>query len=180
MSRGNPSDLIESGRATTLRPRGRKKPRRYRNLTLTRDVVKVDRVSRVTKGGKRIGFRALVVVGDKTGRVGVGVASALDSYYAIEKGEARARRELLDVIMTSSGSIPHTVVAKFGAAKVLLLPAAPGCGVIAGSSIRSVLELAGIQNILSKRLGSSNLINNARATLVALAALKRPFESSES
>jgi small subunit ribosomal protein S5 len=144
MSRGNPSDLVESERASTLRPRGRKKLRRYRNVTLMRDVVKVDRVSRVTKGGKRIGFRALVVVGDKTGRVGVGVASARDSYYAIEKGEARARRELLDVIMTSSGSIPHVVVGKFGAAKVLLLPAAPGCGVIAGSSIRSILEFVGI------------------------------------
>jgi len=103
----------------------------------------------------------------------VGVASARDSYYAIEKGEARARRELLDVIMTSSGSIPHVVVGKFGAAKVLLIPAAPGCGVIAGSSIRSILEFAGIQNILSKRLGSGNLINNARATLDALARLKR-------
>lgn len=172
MSQGNPSDRIESGRAPTLRPRGRKKLRRYRPV-LARDVVKVDRVCRVTKGGKRIGFRALVVVGDKGGRVGVGVASARDSYYAIEKGEARARRELLDVIMTSSGSIPHVVVGKFGAAKVLLIPAAPGCGVIAGSSIRSILEFAGIQNILSKRLGSSNLINNARATLDALARLKR-------
>jgi small subunit ribosomal protein S5 len=112
-------------------------------------------------------------MGNKSGRVGMGVAPARDSYYAIEKGEARARRELLDVTMTSSGSIPHVVVGKFGAAKVLLLPAAPGCGVIAGSSIKSILELAGIQNILSKRLGSGNLINNARATLDALARLKR-------
>lgn len=149
----------------------RRRRRQYRP-TFTRNVVTVDRVSRVTKGGKRLGFRALIVVGDKVGCVGIGVASARDSYDAIQKGDARARRQLCNILMTSSFSIPHAVCGKFGAAKVLLRPSAPGSGVIAGSSIKFVLELAGIQNILSKRLGSSSLINNARATLDALSRLK--------
>merc|ERR1712238_59124 len=101
----------------------RRRRRQYRP-TFTRNVVTVDRVSRVTKGGKRLGFRALVVVGDKVGCVGVGVASARDSYDAIQKGDARARRQLRNILMTSSLSIPHAVCGKFGAAKVLLRPSA--------------------------------------------------------
>ena len=150
----------------------RRRRRQYRPSFFTRSVVTVDRVYRVTKGGKRLSFRALVVVGNKTGPVGIGVASARDSYNAIQKANARARRQLINVLITSSLSIPHPIYGKFGAAKVLLRPSAPGSGVIAGSSIKFVLELAGIQNILSKRLGSSSLINNARATLNGLSKLK--------
>lgn len=149
----------------------RRRRRQYRPV-FTRSVITVDRVYRVTKGGKRLSFRALIAVGNKSGRVGVGVASARDSYNAIQKGNTRARRQLRNILITSSFSIPHPIYGKFGAAKVLLRPSAPGSGVIAGSSIKFVLELAGIQNILSKRLGSSSLINNARATLNALSKLK--------
>jgi len=149
-------------------------PRKVRQdfRAFTRSVVAVDRVYRVTKGGKRLSFRALVVYGDKRGSVSVGVASALVVYDAIQKAQAVAKKEIVRVPVTSSYSIPHSVVGKYGAAKVLLLPSAPGSGVIAGSSIRTVLEFAGIKNILSKRVGSNSLINNARATLHGLTQLK--------
>jgi len=149
-------------------------PRKVREdfRAFTRNVVAIDRVSRVTKGGKRLSFRALVVYGDKGGSVSVGVASALVVYDAIQKAQAAAKKEIIKVPVTNSYSIPHSVIGKFGAAKVLLLPSAPGSGVIAGSSIRVVLEFAGIKNILSKRVGSSSLINNARATIHGLMQLK--------
>jgi len=149
-------------------------PRKVREdfRAFTRNVVAIDRVSRVTKGGKRLSFRALIVYGDEMGSVSVGVASALVVYDAIQKAQAVAKKEVVRVPVTSSYSIPHSVIGKFGAAKVLLLPSAPGSGVIAGSSIRVVLELAGIKNILSKRVGSSSLINNARATIHGLTQLK--------
>ena len=149
-------------------------PRKVRKdfRTFTRNVVTIDRVSRVTKGGKRLSFRALIVYGNKRGSVSVGVANALVAYNAIQKAQAVAKKKIIKVPVTNSYSIPHPVIGKFGAAKVLLLPSAPGSGVIAGSSIRIVLEFAGIKNILSKRVGSSSLINNARATIHGLMQLK--------
>lgn len=138
----------------------------------TRNVVAIDRVGKVTKGGKQRRYRALVVYGDKKGSVSVGVASARVTYSAIQKAQDDARKNIITVPITSSYSIPHSITSKFGGAKILLLPSAPGSGVIAGSSIRAVLELAGVRNVLSKRLGSNSLINNARATLQGLARLK--------
>lgn len=140
--------------------------------SFTRNVVAIDRVGKVTKGGKQRRYRALVVYGDKMGSVSVGVASARVVYDAIQKAQADAKKKIIKVPITSSYSIPHSITSKFGGAKVLLLPSAPGSGVIAGSSIRVVLEMAGVRNVLSKRIGSNSLVNNARATLQGLSQLK--------
>jgi small subunit ribosomal protein S5 len=135
-------------------------------------VVSVDRVTKVVKGGKRMSFRATVVIGDEQGKVGVGVGSARDVVTAIRYGVTDAKKHVITVPLTRSNSIPHPITGQFGAAKLLLRPSAPGSGVIAGSSIRTVLELAGVKNILSKRLGSNNLLNNARATINGLSTLR--------
>jgi small subunit ribosomal protein S5 len=115
-------------------------------------------------------------VGDQCGKVGVGKGRGKDVYSAIQNGQRDAERHLMRVPLTSKKSIPHGIEGSFGATKIVLRPAAPGCGVIAGSSIRTVLELAGVKNILAKRLGSKNILNNARATVGCLTALKPCFE----
>lgn len=135
-------------------------------------VVSIQRVTKVVKGGKKLSFRAVVVVGDERGQVGVGVGKAGDVITAVKKGVTDGKKNILTVPLTSSDSIPHRTEGRFGAAKILLRPSAPGSGVIAGGSIRTVLELAGVKNILSKQLGSNNLLNNARATVVGLSNLK--------
>ena len=135
-------------------------------------VVAIQRVTKVVKGGKKLSFRAVVVVGDEKGKVGVGVGKAADVITAVRKGVTDGKRNIVSIPLTTSNSIPHKTNGRFGAAKVLLRPSAPGCGVIAGGSVRTVLELAGIQNILSKQLGSNNLLNNARATVKGLSTLR--------
>ena len=135
-------------------------------------VVAIQRVTKVVKGGKKLSFRAVVVVGDEKGKVGVGVGKAADVISAVRKGVTDGKRNIVRIPLTTSNSIPHKTNGRFGAAKVLLRPSAPGCGVIAGGSVRTVLELAGIQNILSKQLGSNNLLNNARATVQGLSTLR--------
>ena len=135
-------------------------------------VVSIERVTKVVKGGKKMSFRAILVVGNEQGKVGVGVGKAGDVITAVRKGVTDGKKHIISVPLTSSSSIPHTTTARFGAAKVFLRPSAPGSGVIAGSSIRTVLELAGITNILSKQLGSNNLLNNARATVNCLSNLR--------
>jgi small subunit ribosomal protein S5 len=135
-------------------------------------VVSIERVTKVVKGGKKMSFRAILVVGNEQGKVGVGVGKAGDVITAVRKGVTDGKKHIISVPLTSSSSIPHTTTARFGAAKVFLRPSAPGSGVIAGSSIRTVLELAGIKNILSKQLGSNNLLNNARATVNCLSSLR--------
>nr|YP_010596542.1 ribosomal protein S5 [Chrysotila carterae]WAK83178.1 ribosomal protein S5 [Chrysotila carterae] len=135
-------------------------------------VVSIQRVTKVVKGGKKLSFRAVVVVGDERGQVGVGVGKAGDVITAVKKGVTDGKKNILTIPLTSSDSIPHRTEGRFGAAKILLRPSAPGSGVIAGGSIRTVLELAGVKNILSKQLGSNNLLNNARATVVGLSNLK--------
>jgi len=135
-------------------------------------VVAIQRVTKVVKGGKKLSFRAVVVVGDEKGKVGVGVGKAADVITAVRKGVTDGKRNIVSIPLTTSNSIPHKTNGRFGAAKVLLRPSAPGCGVIAGGSVRTVLELAGIQNILSKQLGSNNLLNNARATVQGLSTLR--------
>ena len=136
----------------------------------------LNRVTKVVKGGKRLRFRALVVVGDGNGHVGVGLGKAKEVPEAIRKAGVIARKELYKVTMSGT-TIPYEVLAKSGAAKVLLKPAPPGTGVIAGSSVRSVLEAAGIKDVLSKSIGSSNPVNVVRATVLALASLKKPEEA---
>ena len=135
-------------------------------------VVAIQRVTKVVKGGKKMSFRAVVVVGNERGKVGVGVGKAGDVITAVKKGVTDGKKHIVNVPLTSSDSIPHPTTGRFGAAKLVLLPSSPGSGVIAGSSIRTVLELAGIKNILSKQLGSNNLLNNARATINGLSSLR--------
>ena len=140
-------------------------------LVLTDKLVYVNRVSKVMKGGKRLSFSALVVTGDGNGYVGVGTGKAKEVPLAINKANANARRNLIKVTMAGS-TIPHEIVVKFGATRVLLKPAAPGTGIIAGSSVRVIMESAGVKDILTKSLGSSNRVNMAKATILALTKLR--------
>ena len=130
-------------------------------------VVSIDRVARVVKGGRRFRFRALVVVGDRKGRVGAGTAKGADVTAAVSKATEVAKKKMI-LAPVENGTIPHEQKAKVAGAKILLKPASPGTGLIAGGVVRIVLEVAGVQNILSKSLGSSNKINLAYATLEAL------------
>ena len=135
-------------------------------------VVAIQRVTKVVKGGKKMSFRAVVVVGNEHGKVGVGIGKAGDVITAVKKGVTDGKKHIINVPLTSSNSIPHPITGRFGAAKLVLRPSAPGSGVIAGGSVRTVLELAGVKNILSKQLGSNNLLNNARATVEGLSSLR--------
>lgn len=135
-------------------------------------VIEIRRVTKVGKGGKTLSFRALIVVGNQKGIVGLGIGKASQVLNAIKKGQSRAIQNRIQIAMTRTKTIPHKSEASFGAAQVMLRPAAPGSGVIAGGAIRTVLETAGIKNILAKQLRSKNKINNARATLVALSNLR--------
>jgi len=132
-------------------------------------------VAKVVKGGKRLSFSALVVTGDGNGHVGMGVGKANEVPGAINKANVIARKNLIKVPLAGT-TVPHEIRAKFGAAKVLLKPAAPGAGVIAGGSIRAVLEAAGVKDVLTKSLGSSNRINMAKAAMLALSQLRNPKE----
>ena len=140
-------------------------------LTLSDKLVYINRVTKVMMGGKRLNFSALVVTGDGNGHVGIGTGKANEVPAAISKASAMARKNLIKVPLAGS-TIPYEVRVKFGAAQVLLKPAAPGTGMIAGGSIRAVLEAAGVKDILTKSLGSPNRINVAKATMLALSQLK--------
>ncbi|MDJ0631931.1 MAG: 30S ribosomal protein S5 [Xenococcaceae cyanobacterium MO_188.B29] len=135
-------------------------------------VVQIRRVSKVVKGGKKLSFRAIVVVGNEKGQVGVGVGKAADVIGAVRKGVADAKKQLVEVSLTKASSITHVSNGVAGGAKVFMRPAAPGTGVIAGGAVRTVLELAGVKNILAKQLGSNNPLNNARAAINALESLR--------
>lgn len=154
------------------------KPRRDRNNQMPQEekqfderVINIDRVARVVKGGRRFRFRALVVVGDRKGKVGIGISKGPDVTTAISKAAEVAKKHLIAVTLYKT-TLPHEAEAKVGGARVLIKPAAPGTGLIAGGTVRTVLEVAGVRNVLSKSLGSSNKINTAYATIAALQQLK--------
>jgi small subunit ribosomal protein S5 len=141
-------------------------------LQLDEKLMTVDRVTKVVKGGRRLRFRALMVVGDGNGHVGVGLAKATGVPEAIRKAGAMGRKQLIEVPLVNE-TIPHETLAKYGASVVLIKPAAQGRGMIASNTVRTVLELAGIRNVVSKSLGSQNRINVARATILALTSLRQ-------
>ncbi len=146
-------------------------PRDQQKSEFEEKVVQISRVSKKTKGGNKIGFSALAVVGDGKGKVGVGLGKAPDVSAAIRKGIALAKKHMLTVPLTEHGSIPFRIDIKLGAAKVMLKPAPPGSGIIAGGAVRSVVSAAGIKNISSKVLGSDNKASNVYAALEALRRL---------
>ena len=135
------------------------------------NVVKINRCAKVMKGGRRFSFSALVVVGDGSGKVGVGFGKANDVPTSVEKGVKEARKNLVVVSLTGR-TIPHAVTARFGAARVVMLPAPPGTGVIAGATMRAVIVAAGIQDVLTKCLGSANPVNLVKATMQGLLMLR--------
>jgi small subunit ribosomal protein S5 len=153
-----------------------KKNTRRNEIRFTERLIKISRVSKVTKGGKKLSFRAIVVIGDEKGQVGVGVAKADDVVNAFKKAKADGRKNLIKIPITKSLSIPHRVNGNFGACKIIMRPSIEGSGVIAGGSIRTVLEVAGIKNVIAKQLGSDNLLNNARAAVCALDSLTTKSE----
>jgi len=146
-------------------------------MSLEEKLLGIDRVTKVVKGGRHLRFRALVVVGDGQGHVGFGLAKAAAVPEAVRKAGAMAKKELIEVPI-KDGTIPHEILAKFGASKILLKPAAPGTGLIVSNTTRAVLELAGIKDALGKSLGGSSKINVAKATLLALANLRKSKEAA--
>jgi len=139
-------------------------------------IVQIKRVTKVVTGGKKMTFRAIVIIGDNKRKVGVGIGRADDVNLAIDKAVLNGKKNLITVPLTLKYSVPHVVRSSYGACSIMLRPAAQGTGVIAGGSVKTVLELAGIKNILAKQFGSNNILNNAKATIAALISLNEKIE----
>lgn len=170
-SNTNPQQKRDKDRANTHIQREPAKKRKKKS-EWQKQIVQIQRVSKVVKGGKKLSFRTIIIMGNKKDTVGVGVGKADEVGSAIQKAVNDANKNLIIIPITQNKSIPHVINGSNGATKVFIKPASSGVGVIAGSSIRVVLELAGIKNILAKQLGAKNLLNNARATIAALQSLK--------
>lgn len=153
-----------------------RKPARREKPEFEQKLLNLARVTRVVKGGRRFRFRATLVIGNRNGRVGVGVAKGADVSDAIQKAFNDAKKNMVTITLIN-GTIPHDVSAKLGSAKVLLKPGRPGQGVIAGGAVRAVVDLLGVKDIVSKSLGASNPLNVARVTVAALEKLKMPEEN---
>lgn len=154
------------------------RPRHEEKREFDEEVVQLDRVTRVVKGGRRMRFRATVVIGNRNGKVGIGIGKSNEVAAAVKKAVSKAKKELLQVPIYND-TIPHRIQTKYKASKILLLPAGPGTGIIAGGAARKVIELSGIKNVLSKTLGSSNRVNNTKATFMALSMLRKRLEPSK-
>lgn len=157
-------------------PRDRK---RQQETDLQERVVYIHRVTKVVKGGSRMSLVALVVVGDGKGNVGLGMGKSAEVPLAIQKGVEDAKKNMFHVPVTDGGTVPHTVEGHFGAGRVLIKPAVPGTGVIAGGPVRPLFELAGITNVLSKSLGTDNALNIIKAAAEGLKSLSSPAQAAE-
>eukprot|EP01038_Epipyxis_sp_PR26KG_P008622 gene8622-11655_t len=161
---------------------GKKKlPRKKLSIRLSKikyeeKILQIKRVTKVVKGGKKMTFRAIVIIGDNKRKVGVGVGRADDVNLAIDKAVLNGKKNLINVPLTLRDSVPHVIKSSYGACSIMLRPALQGTGVIAGGSVRTVLELAGIKNVLAKQFGSNNMLNNAKATILALTSLNEKIE----
>lgn len=165
------------GRSHESEPR-RRRSQEEEGEELDERVVHIARTAKVIKGGRRFAFRALVVVGDNKGSVGIGVGKSRQVPDAIRKGAERARKNMKPIPLVGT-TIPHEVTVQYSAAKVMLRPASPGTGCIAGGGVRAVLEAAGVKDVLTKSLGSSNILNVVKATMKALEQLKDPAVEAE-
>ncbi len=161
---GQDNNKQQGGRGQ--RHNNRREPSEYEE-----EVLQIDRVTRVVKGGRRLRFRATVVIGNKKGKVGLGIGKSNEVVVAIQKAIRQAKKDMV-VVPMQDGTIPHEIKVKFKSARVLLMPAGKGTGIIAGGAVRRIMELSGVRNLLSKMLGTSNAITNAKATMVALSRLK--------
>jgi small subunit ribosomal protein S5 len=160
-------------------PRERKQQARQQESDLQERVVYIHRVSKVVKGGRRMSLVALVAVGDGKGTVGLGMGKSTEVPLAIQKAVDDAKKNMFKVPITENGTIPHTVEGHFGAGRVLIKPAVPGTGVIAGGPVRPLFELAGITNVLSKSLGTNNALNIIKAAAEGLKELSSPEETAD-
>ncbi|YP_003359266.1 ribosomal protein S5 (plastid) [Cryptomonas paramecium] len=148
----------------------------WKNSEWQEKILQVNRVTKVVKGGKKLSFRVVMIIGNRKGSVGVGLGKANDVASAVKKAGADAKKHILTIPISRSDSIPHMTMGKAGAASVIIRPSSPGSGVTAGGSLGMILRLAGVRNVLAKRLGSSNLLNNAHATVDALSKVKTIVE----
>lgn len=155
-------------------PRGEKEVKEF-----DEEVLQIDRVTRVVKGGRRLRFRATVAIGDRKGRVGVGIGKATEVVNGIKKAVTRAKKSLVKVPITDTGTIPHEVKIKHKSARLFITPASSGTGVIAGGSLRKILSLAGVKNVLSKNFGTNNKVVTAQASIKALQKLKPAKKSKK-